>query len=198
RLFAQDIRVNYMPEEGPDSLAGCDINSIKVINDSLYEVKTGAALWFDLYDSTKTITGGTYYHYLAVRNNKLVELPNSRIFGFTKYMKLDDSYLSGCYTIAIGLGYENKEQTKKIEHITPELLRYMKNEIYADYGYKFKDKRWMDVFENMPNYAFDFKTQAPKAPNVSVDDSLTAIDKYNINWIEQKLKGAPSTTLAAK
>ncbi len=198
RLFAQNIRTNYMPEEGTDSLEACDINSIRVINDSLYEVKSGATLWYDLYDSTKTLTGGTYYHYLAVKNNKLVELPNSRIFGFTKYMKMDDSYLNGCYTIALGLGYENKVKTKKIDRITPELLRYMKNEIYADYAYKFKDERWMKVFENMDSYGYDRATKGPKIPNVSVDDSLTDIDKYNINWISQKLKAGKPNTLVAK
>jgi len=198
RLFAQEIRINYMPEEGPDSLENCDINAIKVINDSLYEVRAGATLWFDLYDSTKTLTSGTYYHYLAIKNNKLVELRDSRIFGFTKYMKMDDSYLDGCYTITVGTGYENKGQTKKINHLTPELLRYMKNEIYADYGYQFKDKRWMAVFQDMDSYGYDQATKGPKKPNVSVDDSLTDIDKYNINWINQKLKAGKPNTLAAK
>jgi hypothetical protein len=40
-----------------------------------------------------------------------------------------------------------------------------------------------------------------KSENVSVQDSLTEIDKYNIQWIDQKLKGLPAikpNVLAAK
>ena len=198
-MFTTDIGTNYVREEdGGDSLDGiCDVNNIKILNDSLYEVKAGAVLWADLYDSTKTLTGGPYYHYLSVRNNKLVELPNHRYFGFTKYVKMDDSYLNGCYRLLIGKVYKNSKPTT-VDHVTPDLLRYMKNEIYADYGYQFKDKRWQQIFEDMPAYGYDADTQKPKEGNVSVDDSLTDIDKYNINWIAQKLKGIKTNTLAKK
>jgi len=198
KIYTQDIGTNYTREEdGGDSLEGiCDVNNIKALNDSLYEVKAGAVLWADMYDSTKTITGGTYYHYLAVKNNKLVELPNERYFGFTKYVKMDDSYLNACYKMSIGADYKTSKE-KTIDHITPELLRYIKNEIYADYGYQFKDKRWQVVFQMMPSYKFDDNGK-PIPGNASVEDSLTDVDKYNINWITQKLKGAKNNTLASK
>jgi hypothetical protein len=72
--------------------------------------------------------------------------------------------------------------------VTPEMLRYMKNEIFADYRYQFKDKRWQDVFGEMDSYN-NRSGQDNRPNNVNVDDSLTVIDKYNINWITQKLKG---------
>ncbi|MGZ3776329.1 MAG: YARHG domain-containing protein [Mucilaginibacter sp.] len=197
RIFGRGFDTDYSPG-GDGSLQGaCNINDIRQVNDSLFEVKTGAALYADLYDSTRAVTGGPYYHYLAVKNNKLLELPNNRTFGFTKYMKMDDSFLNGCYVIESGPFDGSERQKTTIDHLTPEILRYMKNEIYADYAYKFKDKRWQSVFGDMPSY-YNRQAGGPKEPNVSVDDSLTAIDKYNINWIVQKLKGAPSTTLAAK
>ncbi len=199
RMFTQDIATDYTPEGGAGLLeATCDVNSIKVINDSLFEVKAGAVLWFDLYDTTKSITGGAHYHYLALKNNRLVELPDSRNFGFTKYVKMDDSYLSGCYNMTIGSGGYDKRKNTKLDHITPEMLRYMKNEIYADYAYQFKDKRWEEVFEGMPSYSDHLNKQ--KSNNTTVDDSLTVIDKYNINWINQKLKEGKTkpNTLAAK
>ncbi len=199
KVYSSDIGINYVREEDDGaSLDGvCDIKSIKVLNDSLYEVKSGAVLWANLYDSTKTLTGGPYYHYMAVKNNKLVELPNQRYFGFTKYIKMDDTYLNNCYRLMVGKTYHvGQEQT--IDHITPEILRYMKNEIYADYGYKFKDSRWQRVFEDMPAYGYDPNSQKPKESNVSVDDSLTETDKYNINWINQKLKGTKNNTIASK
>jgi hypothetical protein len=73
----------------------------------------------------------------------------------------------------------------------------MKNEIYADYGYQFKDKRWQMVFGDMPKYGTDADGNT-KPGLATVDDSLTDIDKYNINWINQKLKDGKSNTLAAK
>jgi hypothetical protein len=80
------------------------------------------------------------------------------------------------------------------------MLRYMKNEIFADYAYQFKDKRWISIFENGDNPAYNEHVNNNKPYNVSVDDSLTVIDKYNINWINQKLKGTktPQNTIAAK
>jgi hypothetical protein len=201
RVLTQDIGIDYTPGDGGAVLKGlCDVNNIKVINDSLYEVKAGAVLWVELYDSTKTIEGGPYYHYLAVKNNKLVELPDNRNFGFTKYIKMDDSYLNNCYNLLIGSGNEKQMQKKTINQITPEMLRYMKNEIFADYAYQFKDKRWQYLFEDGINPVYNEHKSNNKPNNASVDDSLTVIDKYNINWINQKLKGtkAPQNTIAAK
>jgi hypothetical protein len=202
RVFTQDIGVDYTPGDGGSTLEGlCDVNNIKVINDSLYEVKAGAALYIELYDSTKSVEGGPYYHYLAVKNNKLVELPNNRNFGFTKYVKMDDSYLNNCYNLLIGSGNFKDMQKKTINQITPEMLRYMKNEIFADYAYQFKDKRWVSIFEGGANPAYNERISSNNKPNnASVDDSLTVIDKYNINWINQKLKGtkAAQNTIAAK
>src|SRR3569833_1979588 len=199
RIFSQNIGVDYTREEdGGEALEGpCNVTSIKVITYSLYEVSSGATLFFDLHDSTKTITGGPYYHYMVVQDNKLSDFPDDRFFGFTKYVKMNDSYLNACYNMLIGSGTFKDRKKQTIDRITPEMLRYMKNEIYADFGYQFKDKRWLLVFQDMPKYSLD-KDGNPKPGLENVNDSLTTIDKYNINWITQKLKGAPSTTLAAK
>ena len=178
------------------------MNSIKQINDTLFEVKSGARLFEPLYDSTKYISGGTYYHYLALRGNKLIELKDHRLFGFTKYVKMDDSYLNGCYTVMEGSGRNERGTEKTVNRITPEMLRLMKNEIFADYRYKFKDPRWESVFEMMDSYNIytDGDNPQPVPFNTNVDDSLTAVDKYNINWIAQKLSGSKQKTnsLAAR
>lgn len=198
RVFAKEIGTDYSPD-GSESLTGvCNVNSMKVINDSLFELKAGAVLYFELYDSTKTVIGGPYYHYLTIKDNKLVELPNNRNFGFTKYIKMDDSYLISCYNMLIGANMTDKGEKTTVDHLNPEMLRFMKNEIYADYRYDFKDKRWGNVFIDMPSYNSDYNH--PKPNNMNVDDSLTEIDKYNINFINQKLKEekANSNTLAAK
>lgn len=200
RVFTTTIGTDYTPGDGGgEALQGaCDVNAIKVINDSLFEVKSGAVLYAELYDSTKTITGGPYYHYYAVKNNKLKELPDDRSFGFTKYVKMDDSYLSACYNILIGNGKYDQRKKTTVNMVTPEMLRYMKNEVFADYAYKFKDKRWENIFVDMPSY--NQKMSDDKTYNASVDDSLTVIDKYNINWITQKLNAnkASKNTIAAR
>jgi len=201
RIYTQSMADNYVITDSEDSgspyESPCNINSIRAINDTLFEVKAGANLWFELYDGTKIISGGPYYHYYSIKNDKLVELPNKRNFGFTKYIKLNDSYLSGCYTMLVGHSENNEGQTKTIDAINADMLKFMKNEIYADYKYQFKDSRWKDIF-----YKFEhvYNGGDEKPLNANVNDSLTEIDKYNINWIVQKLKGAKaqSNTLATK
>jgi hypothetical protein len=89
--------------------------------------------------------------------------------------------LQGCYIV----------NGKKVDHLTNEMLQYMKNEIYASYGYQFKTKAWNDIFD------VRFYQELGDRKNTNVDDSLSAIEKYNINWINQKLKGQGSNTLAA-
>jgi len=199
RLLATDILTDYTEAEGEGLLEGvCDVNSVKAINDTLFEVKAGAALYNDLYDSTKTISGGIYYHYLLIKNNKLIELPNRRIFGFTKYVKMDDSYLDGCYNLLVQSGSKTKSDEKVVMHITPDMLSFMKNEIYAEYRYHFKNTRWRNVFMNVTGDYDDKNFADVKPPNENVDDSLTVVDKYNINFINQKLKGAKTVTLASQ
>ena len=198
RVYQQSIPVDLSEEEGSSLLKGVwDINSIRTLNDSLFEVKTGVVFDFDLYDSTKFVTGGPNYSYFSIKNGKLSPFRSKRYFGFTKYVKMDDSYLRGCYEITISSNNYKNHQTKTIEAITPEMLRYMKNEIYADYRYQFKDKRWVSVFSGIES---DYKDGKELPLNPTVDDSLTEIDKYNINWISQKLKGGKTSSkvLASK
>ncbi|EHQ27831.1 WG repeat-containing protein [Mucilaginibacter paludis] len=192
RILTQQFGTDYGKDEGDSYSGSCDINNVKILADSLIEIKTGATLSIELYDSTKSIVGGPYYHYLTIKDNQFVELPNRRSFGFTKYVKMDDSYLYGCFEM-----WRPNSKTKTFDHLTPEILRYMKNEIYADYRYAFKDKRWQDIFLYLTS-EFDAKTSDLKPNNANVDDSLTVIDKYNINWINQKLKAQKPNTLAAK
>lgn len=179
QVFAHDIQIDYTPD-GSDAPVKCSEYEIRNVNDSLFEVKATANVYIELPGVTDPdISEAPVYHYLFIKNNKLKEINCNRIFSFTKFVKMDDSYLHGCYA------YKN-EQT---DYLKPEYLRYMKNEIFADYNYKFKDTLWSQSFlDAAGNY---------KPVNVLVDDSLTAIDKYNINWINQKLNASKSKKLAA-
>lgn len=174
----------YQGEEEGDGLSSdlCNENTITSLGDSLYEFKTTSSFEQTMLNGS-IVNEGPCYHYLKVINGKLKAERTDRMFSCTKFVKLDDSYLKGCYII----------DNKAVDHVTPELLRYMKNEIYASYGYRFKNQKWADIFETRfyNYYNSDGKT------NVSVNDSLTAIDKYNINWIDQKLKQQQASALAA-
>ncbi|RKR80890.1 WG repeat protein [Mucilaginibacter gracilis] len=159
----------------------CDINNLRPINDTMYEFKFSSFLGLHLY-SDNVLQEAPTYHYLVVKNNVLDELPNQRLFGFTKFIKMDDSYLNACYVY----------QDKKTAQLTSDVLQYMKNEIFAEYHYQFKNPKWTELFQNTFN-------RYNRQLRANVDDSLTAIDKYNINWIANKLKQTKQPqTLASK
>jgi hypothetical protein len=175
--------------EGSGSLSStCKESSTRAINDSLFEFKSSSYFYQPLLNEDETLEEGPSYHYLQAKNGKLVDLKSERLFP-TQFIKLDDSYLQGCYTIITGPYKSSKKIT--MDHVNQSLLQYMKNEIYASYKYKFKNPKWNDVFE----YRF---SQGDTTRNANVDDSLTTIDKYNISFINNKLNRQKTNTLAAK
>ncbi len=182
KIVGTDINVDFVygREGGAQFSNLCNENHMKQLNDTLFELKTTANIELLLPDSI-FMSEGPYYHYLHIENGKLKILPNGRLFSFTKYVKLDDSYLSGCYVVS----------GKHIEGITKQMLQYAKNEIFAEHHYQFKNPMWTQLFYNRFN-------RDDKTNRTNVDDSLTAIDKYNINWINNKLKEQKTSTLAAR
>jgi hypothetical protein len=175
-------------EGGGKLTGGCNENYLRALNDSLFEFKTTSILGQALLDTNEYLEEGPHYHYLQIKEGKLVALKSGRLFP-TQYIKLDNSYLQSCYVLS---HYHNGDsKTETINHITLPLLQFMKNEIYASYQYKFKNKRWNDVFTN--------RFQRYDTANLTnVDDSLTTIDKYNISFINSKLNAQKGNTLAAK
>jgi hypothetical protein len=191
RILSFNADIYKADGEGGGSLSGsCNETSLRAINDSLFEFKTTSQFYQPLFDDDETLDEGPCYYYLQIKDGKLVNTaPNdNRIFP-TRTVKLDDSYLQSCYVLS---RYKNNESTSRtIDHTTPAILQLMKNEIYASYKYKFKNDKWTSVFA----YRFD---RDDKNTLVNVDDSLTAIDKYNINFINNKLNAQKGNTLAAK
>ena len=180
KAFGYSVPLYYGDNDGGTMTYDmCKVSTLHPIGDSLYEFTTSSEVDQPMLKDTLQVV--PYYHYLYIKNGKLTALPGSRVFGCTKYVKMDDSYLQGCYVV----------NGKKVDHITNEMLQYMKNEIYGSYGYTFKTKAWNDIFN------IRFYQQLGDTKNASVDDSLTAIDRYNINWINQKMKGQGGNTLAA-
>jgi len=190
RVLGFDASSYYGAGEGGEYLSGlCNENVFRAINDTLFEFRTTSEFDQDLLNDKHFLKEGPYFYYLHIQNGKLVALPNTRLFGCTKYIKMDDSYLQGCFVMIGGID-ENSPKTTT-DHATPEILEYMKNEIYASYGYKFKSADWNDRFADRFERGDSLKT-------INIDDSLTVIDKYNINFLNKKLKNQDSKTLAAR
>lgn len=193
KLYGYRINTDINTEEGGGEFSGrCNEFNINALSDSLLEVKVTSVGSIELYNNTY-LNELPVFHLLKIQNGKVEETMNTkRIFAFTKFRKMDNHFIDGCYVCYKMV--DGRYEMTSSGAISPEVLRYMKNEIYADYNYKFKDKRWTEMFEQQ--FYGHYKSE-----NVSVQDSLTEIDKYNIQWIDQKLKGLPAikpNVLAAK
>lgn len=130
------------------------------------------------------------YHYFSIDSlGKIKELKDDRVFDFTKYVKIDETYFKGCYSTNITNDeldslIENQELGEDFPYyeagswiytyINIEALDIMRNEIFASHGYKFTSTKWQKYFSNKPWYV-------PKFENV--DDKLSDIERHNIKTI---------------
>jgi len=177
QIVGYDISTDNSRDVEGGTLSGtCNELTFRALNDSLFELKTTAFIGMDMKNG-KFLNEAPAYHYLYIKDKKLREYPGGRLFNFTKYVKMDESYLHGCFV------YDQRP----MGYVSDELLQYMKNEIFAEYNYKFKNQKWVDLFENRFN-----RYNATLRDDVS--DSLTTIDKYNIAWINKKLKTSKVST----
>lgn len=132
----------------------------------------------DGYKKTDALTMQKLYR---INDEGLIEeLISKRFFAFTKYIKIDETYFQGCFCKEYNesdnmLNQFNGEGSLILwNHLDEEQLDLMRNEIFAEYGYKFKTKKWQDYFSNQYWY---------KATHDNVDEFLTEIDKHNIDVI---------------
>jgi len=167
-------------EGGGDISGSCKENAFRALNDTLFEFKTTGVLEAELLNG-ELLNEGPYYHYLHLVKGQLVQLPCERKFPCAMFVKLDDSYLAGCYTV----------DKNTYDHMTPEILAYMKNEIYAAHDYQFKNKKWADIFNG------EFGREE-NGKSVNVDNTLNDIEKYNVAWITNKLNSMKNNKLAAR
>jgi len=184
KIFGFDT-ARFIGDDRESKNLTCNENSFKAINDTLFEFRTTGNPYARLNNPNDYVVQAPVYYYLHVSGDKLVALPGSRAFACTQYVKMDDSYLNGCYTF-----YRSSKYAQS-DHLTPDVLEYMKNEIYASYGYKFTDQYWNNVFR------FSFGRVKINLVN-SVDDQLTETDKYNLKWLDSKLQAAKKDALASR
>jgi len=144
----------------------CSQEGITFLQDTLLEIRE-VKLETELYDYELC------RRYLQIGSDgRITPLINNRHFSFTKFIKLDSSFFTGCFA------KKDKEleewERYETQHLSIRDLDIMRNEIFADYGYKFKSPVWADYFNQKSWYK-------PNTNNVS--DLLTEIDRYNIQYI---------------
>jgi hypothetical protein len=166
---------------GYDNL--CHPDGFKFVNDSILEVMQ--TNYPDSIGKRRYDFENTYSYKLITPDGNISNLQCNRYFNFTKYHEIDESYFEGCYAKFI----DEKEGTYAdgnigiSEHLTLDDLDLMVNEIYAEYGFKFKSSKWKDYFSKYSWYNPQFD---------NVDAKLNKIDKKNIETISKekaKMKG---------
>ena len=141
------------------------------------ELKTSAYLPYD------EMTQYSYYQIGA--DGEITTLETSRIFPFTKFVRIGEEHFRGTFRNYIEMtASSRRDQVNLVTsyHLTQEDLDVMRNEIFAEYGYRFQSEKWKTYFARQPWYT-------PRYDNV--DPMLTDIDRYNIRFIhhfQQKMQ----------
>lgn len=159
--------------------APCRFNSYHVKNDSIIEILRT--------DSYLQYTWAPKYNYLKIgKNGSITELKSNRVFSFTQFVSITPNYLEHCLARqATEQEIEAKDDFNIVsyEHFSVDDLDIMRNEIFADYGYRFKSKKWQEYFAKFEWY---------KPEHDNVDDLLSETEKENIKVIlkrKNEMKG---------
>lgn len=152
------------------------------VSDSLIEVA-----YFSFFDDDSEVKQPyhlmTLYKYFAITPTGAINgLSCNRIYPFTKYVYLTETYFKGRY-VKLRLANENtvnwpedKDMQLYIsDYLSVDDLDLMYNEILAEYGYKFADEKWAKYFESKKWYnpRFDY-----------VDDKLNPYERANLKLIK--------------
>ncbi len=145
--------------------------------------------WGDQYltGHPKYFSMTTYRYYEVTEDGRYRILTNDRQFPFTKYIDLEERYFQDCYRLLEGFYDEDTGgQIVLSRHLSINDLDVMRNEIFAEYGYQFKSKRWQDYFSGKQWYRAKFD---------NVDDMMSERDKKNVEFIrsyQERMRENPS------
>jgi hypothetical protein len=159
----------------------CRDANYRFVNDTILEVKSNRQKWRNDEQRYGFETKFTYHQILV--NGSIIELLSNRYYDFTKFILIDESNLKGCFAERMQNVSDLDEYNMWLtDHLSLEDLEMMRNEIFAEYGYKFKTEKWQEYFSQQPWYN-------PRYDDVN--DRLTEIDKANVKFIleiEEKMK----------
>jgi hypothetical protein len=137
-----------------------------------------------------------YFRYFSIDDDgKLLKKETNRQFAFTEFVPINKNYfdLHWTNTYLEFSHHESQDIHTVVEsntvvdsHLSTRHLAIMRNEIFASYGYIFKNPEWNKYFRKKEWYK-------PKHHNV--DQYLTDLEKSNIKFIfnyEEKMKNSPN------
>lgn len=134
----------------------------------------------------------TYKYYNIGTDGKITPLSVPGDYAFTRAVKINENYFKGCYARNLtdaeldALKEDEYFNYMQYDHLSVEDLDIMRNEIYARYGYKFKNEKWKKHFSACSWYKAEFD---------NVDNKLTEVEKHNVQVIldmKKKLEGNES------
>ena len=160
------------------------LNSIELGASSMYDYFCGEANYRFVNDSIIEVKGsksGRYkfetnftYHKID-EDGTIKRLTSNRYYDFTKFIFINENNFRGCFAWSIqDASYADEHNMWIADHLSIEDLDIMRNEIFAEYGYKFKTEKWQKHFSEQTWYN-------PKYDDVN--DRLTEIDKANVKLI---------------
>jgi len=161
-----------------DTLAVSNIGTesiihLKRIGESLIEVKSEPYLYWDSpFEEGLQEYDIPQFNYFSLENGAVIPLKSQRIFSFTQFVKLDSTYLTGEFH------HYNVETQEKEEStfLSSSTLQFMRNEILASYGYRFKDsvdiQRFSQYAQNIDNLE-------------DVQGQLSDVDRHNIAFLDK-------------
>lgn len=147
---------------------------------TLFEVRT---LGYTQYPRYNHMT--QYDYYQIGLDGSITSIATKRIFSFTKFNRVTKENFTGEFRNGITTADDEASYGyyQRTNHLSIDDLDVMCNEIFAEYGYRFKSEKWQRYFGQQSWYD-------PRYDNV--DDKLSDIDRYNVQFIrdyQQKMRG---------
>jgi hypothetical protein len=158
----------------------CPGSHTKFLNDTLLEVMASVPKYD--YRSNHYDYQTTYFYYSVSKDGRITPLKTNRYYNFTKFANIEARHFQGCFGWRLTDQYdpEAEDQGGNVlmkDHLTIAELDTMRNEIFADYGYIFKDEGWKAHFSK-------FSWYKPTTTEVKLSEQ----DKKNVDAIFNRKK----------
>lgn len=159
---------------------------VKQINDTLIEVSENQGMT----DADGLVAGwggippelqvdGRTYDYFSLIDGKMTPVLNAnRFYNFTKYIKLDSTYITGNFKVCLN----NDDIWTPAQAMPLRTLIYMRSEILAEYGFTFPEGQVPIEIAYRGNYKPRYQTEEELEP------FLSDIDKYNLAFLANAIQ----------
>ena len=150
----------------------CKEVNYRFVNDSIVEVRSNMNRY---RNKEQHYDFETNYEYFKISGSgSITKLESNRHFDYTKFIYIREDQFKGCFADFMNEARSDEYNYWVYNHLSIEDLDIMRNEIFADYGYKFQTEKWQKYFAKMPWYEPLYD---------DVNDKLSEIDKANVKMI---------------